>query len=192
MSCDQGSNFVRTFAQIGLHEPAGETNQENQENLDQSVGQLTEMNEDQSSDEEEELEVRAKAVTFEHVDNELINMNQAIDIIEFATVIQVSKDSLAVDSNLLITTGLDSNEFESNIDIAELHIVIGSTDIPRFACACHKLNIVVRTAVINQGYLKNILKSLSSFAATNRNNIEINKIFTLAKCRPKLENVTRY
>jgi hypothetical protein len=43
---------------------------------------------------------RSRTVTFEHVDNEIVNMNQAIDVLEFSEVIQVSNDPLAGDPNL--------------------------------------------------------------------------------------------
>ena len=53
ISCDQGSNFVRTFAQIGLSEPAVDTEQENRANLDQSIECLNKIKETESSDEDE-------------------------------------------------------------------------------------------------------------------------------------------
>jgi len=159
------------------------------ENLNSSFEHFIEANglsdEGGQSSDEEDLEQRTKTATFDTVDNELINMNQALDSIEIVNPIEIGSVSFEPECPLNINNEPVSSEMEQSINL-------GSTDIPRFSCACHKLNIVVRSSVSNQYYLNRILKSLSSFAATNRNNIEINKIFTLAKCRPKLENSTRY
>jgi len=159
------------------------------ENLNSSLEHFIEVNdtsdEESQSSYEENLEQRTKTATFDTVDNELINMNQALDNIELENPIEIGSVNFEPQCPLNINDEPVSRELELSINL-------GSTDLPRFSCACHKLNIVVRSSVSNQYYLKRILKSLSSFAATNRNNIEINKIFTLAKCRPKLENTTRY
>ncbi len=64
--------------------------------------------------------------------------------------------------------------------------------MPRFSCACHKLNIIIRTSGDRQKLLNTMLKKLGSFAATNRNSILINNIFNEAQCRPRVENATRW
>jgi len=65
-------------------------------------------------------------------------------------------------------------------------------DFKRFRCACHILNIVLKTSAFHQKYLNEKIKKLSSFASTIRNSIELARRFGEAKCRPKIENATRW
>ena len=64
--------------------------------------------------------------------------------------------------------------------------------MPRFSCSCHKLNLAIKHAINNQKYLLEIIKKLNESNSTIRNTIMINRIFRDLKCRPKLDNKTRW
>ena len=70
----------------------------------------------------------------------------------------------------------------------DFEIHLGSFEVPRFSCACHKLNIVIQSAIVNQKDLQEVIKTLSSLASKIRSSI----IFNQLKCRPKIENKTRW
>jgi hypothetical protein len=59
--------------------------------------------------------------------------------------------------------------------IKELKINLGSNDLPRFSCACHKSNIAVRMAIKKHSLAKK-LKQLSKFAARTRRVIKLSRI----------------
>jgi len=72
-----------------------------------------------------------------------------------------------------------------------LKINLGTTDLPRFQCGDHKLNLAVRFA-IKQHELKDILKTLNSSNKDIRKKIMLNHAFVLNKCKLRLENTTRW
>ena len=46
-----------------------------------------------------------------------------------------------------------------------LVLVIGSEKVPRYSCAAHKLNLVIRKAIKENDFLSNMLKELSSLGS---------------------------
>ncbi len=92
----------------------------------------------------------------------------------------------------------DEQEFDFIYDLSmerqkikELKINFGSSDITRFSCTCHKLNVVVRHAISNHE-LGEILRKLSKSNATVRNSISLNRFFKDHKFRLRLESPTRW
>jgi hypothetical protein len=113
-------------------------------------------------------------------------------------------ENFATRDNLLDVWQVDNNYYptESDFDfiydlsigrqkITELVINFGTSDIPRFSCSCHKLNIVVRHA-ISDHELSSILRQLSRSNATVRNTISLNRFFKEHRFRLRLENPTRW
>ena len=74
----------------------------------------------------------------------------------------------------------------------DLSIKLGSSNLPRFSCACHKLNIVIHSAMNNQEELADILKKLNTFAKSIRTSINLSQMFSNKKIRPKVETKTRW
>jgi len=185
MSCDQGSNFVRTFAQLDVIQDDDSADDDERTELERSISELTGEEIVEEEVEEEAIESRARIVTFNSVDSELISIRKIIDSVECENIIEVNSTSFEQPTNLNFVDDSATGQHDFSLNL-------GSVEIPRFSCACHKLNIVARVAVSNQIYLNDIIRKLSKFGATHRNSIEMNKIFTTYKCRPKLENVTRY
>ncbi len=68
----------------------------------------------------------------------------------------------------------------------------GSSDIPRFSCACHKLNLAVRHAISKHSNFQQLIDTINKANAGIRRSHELNKIFLELKCRLKLENLTRW
>jgi hypothetical protein len=81
---------------------------------------------------------------------------------------------------------------EANVDTRSDPDIIQILDIKRFRCACHILNNVVKASALQQKYLAEKIKKLSTFASTIRNSIKHSNLFGEAKCRPKTENSTRW
>ena len=71
-------------------------------------------------------------------------------------------------------------------------INLGSADLPRISCACHKLNIAVRHALKQHGQIRRILATLNRCNAQIRKRIKLNAVFVNRKCRLRLENATRW
>lgn len=68
----------------------------------------------------------------------------------------------------------------------------GTNALPRISCACHKINLAVRTAMIQQQQICNILASLNKFINHVKRTVSLNNIFVNLKCRLRLENATRW
>ncbi len=59
----------------------------------------------------------------------------------------------------------------------DFEIRLGSFEVPRFSCACHKLNIVIQSAIENQKDLQEVIKTESSLASKTRTSIGMAAIF---------------
>jgi len=97
----------------------------------------------------------------------------------------------------------ESNLNETKIDFAyqehylrqpyeKLMINFGSSEIPRFSCANHKLNLAVRAAIAIDIEFTQMLKDLNKANAHVRSSITLNNAFNLQKCKLGLENLTRW
>ena len=133
---------------------------------------------------DERLSQNTRIISFEDVDKEITEVSNLIATIKFD---QRTANTSSFVRSTLMNENIEDSTFERILDIN-----IGSSDLPRISCACHKLNIVIQSAVDGQKLLREILKKLNSYAASSRNIIQINAIFNNAKCRPKLENTTRW
>ena len=76
--------------------------------------------------------------------------------------------------------------------IRDLRIKISSNYLPRFSCACHKINIAVRKAIASHDKLCNILRELNIKNKVIRRSIKLSKIFRKKKSKLRLENLTRW
>lgn len=73
-----------------------------------------------------------------------------------------------------------------------LDIRMGDDQIPRFSCACHKLNIAIRWAIEKQRTVSRALARLNSANVDIRRPGQLGEPFRIAKCRLRLENDTRW
>ncbi|RNA44646.1 hypothetical protein BpHYR1_017604 [Brachionus plicatilis] len=87
----------------------------------------------------------------------------------------------------------DEYDLTGGSPITELNLKIGSNKIPRFQCACHKLNFAIKHAIDNHAELSNLLKDFSVSNANFRRSIRISRERKREKkCRLRLQNLTRW
>jgi hypothetical protein len=86
----------------------------------------------------------------------------------------------------------DEYDFNKGRIIDKFELNIGSKTIPRFSCASHKLNLVIRRAIARHPDLSRILRTLANSNTHIRKSIELNRVFRKKKCRLRLENLTRW
>ena len=83
-------------------------------------------------------------------------------------------------------------EFNCQIELPEINddndIWFDLSDLKRFSCSCHKLNLVLQKAIKSHAYLERKFDDLQKFAVECRSKA----IFTESKCRPKLMVQTRW
>ena len=164
---------------------------------------IIDFSDDEHSDNEKDQDEEIDELTSENnnefdsietVYNEVSSVNTILDSLIFKNIIETNIseitfrtiDKVPNEDNSIIYDLSEHKLFE------DLTLKIGNTVFPRLSCACHKLNIVIHSAIENQGFLKVIIQKLSSFAGSIRNSISLNQIFTDLKCRPKIENKTRW
>ncbi len=81
---------------------------------------------------------------------------------------------------------------EKGYPVKDLEIELGTSKLPRFQCACHKLNIAVRLAIEKSPEISEILKSLCCSNAQVRRSISLSHVFRLKKGKLRLANATRW
>jgi hypothetical protein len=92
----------------------------------------------------------------------------------------------------------ESDEFDIHYDltkgkpITDLNIKLGSSDLPRFSCACHKLNLSIRHAITKHKYFINIIKKINTSNKKIRRVIKLSKVFNDKRCRLRLDGLTRW
>ena len=76
--------------------------------------------------------------------------------------------------------------------LKKMSITLGSSDLPRFSCANHKLNLAVRHALSLHKPASDLINKLNACSSHIRRCIQKNREFRLSKCRLRLENLTRW
>ena len=89
----------------------------------------------------------------------------------------------------------DNNEYDLTSGhelIDQLHIVVGSNRYPRFSCANHKINIVIRKTIKLDAQLLKIVKKLTKFSSHTHQSVVDSQAFKIKKNRLRSENITRW
>ena len=68
----------------------------------------------------------------------------------------------------------------------------GTSGLPRICYANHKLNLAVKTAIREHKTIERHFRLLNNFISKIKRTIQSNRIFANAKCRLRLENITRW
>ena len=68
----------------------------------------------------------------------------------------------------------------------------GTSDLPRISCANHKLNLAIKTAIREHKTIERHFRILNNFISKIKKTIHLNRLFANAKCRLRLENITRW
>jgi hypothetical protein len=74
--------------------------------------------------------------------------------------------------------------------ITDFKIKLGSSSLPLFNCANHKLNLATHAAISIHRPLVDLLKNLSKINSSIRRSVQLNKAYKENKCRVRLENFT--
>jgi len=127
-----------------------------------------------------------------HVQNEIEIINNEVNSISFVTPISISNSNRSqAESNPVCDEEGQIYDLTIGQPTNNLKIQLGTCELPRFSCACHKLNICLRTA-ISRHALANKLRMLNSSNAHIRRSIQLNQTFRKNKSRLRLENLTRW
>lgn len=162
---------------------------------------LDSSNED--TDEENDLEtIQNIGTELEEFDTELKEVIKHYEELDFTKTIKKSKqtnkqtleqidfDELAEYDFSRLNTNT-TNEL-NNKPIKDLSINLGTDEIPRYSCACHKNNIAVRIAIKKHNHISRVLVKLSKYAAKHKNSINLVKLSIKKKARLRIENKTRW
>lgn len=130
---------------------------------------------------DEQLKRLTKTVVFQDIDMELNGLSSDLNMIMRDIENPIGEADQPREIRLI-----QSEPIALEINLTE------QLEISRFRCACHLLNNVLKAATVNQKYLPEFIKKLSTFASSIRNSISLSQMFSKANCRPKTENTTRW
>ena len=142
-----------------------------------------------SEDEESRVRPSRALYTIEECDEELdtiediVSQFKCVDEIEQAANADpiVNEEDPEI-TNQVVTFDLDQL-YERKIE--DFEIEIGSKKIPRYSCACHKINLVVRQAILLDVGLSTCLTAMNEICAGIRRSVKLSAPF-------RCENKTRY
>ncbi len=128
-----------------------------------------------------------------HLNNLVIKPNSVPNIpgIEF----DISSELLIGDAINIETFDNEENYNQYQIGckkIKDLVINLGSDDVFRISCVNHKINLAIRTAIIQHPIICEIFKKLNKFCDNIRSVIVTNNVCKDLKARLRLENNTRW
>jgi hypothetical protein len=182
---DEGSNLLRLFKQIEgqeLYIPIEENNNEEVENIDEDENvendEIASNDEDNAESDDEEYSVKV---------NEL-------DSYEFKNPLEYVSKSASDQPALNITDQSYDSEYnlEKGSLLTDISLKIGSSEIPRFSCAAHKINLVVRKAILSSNYVSNMLTRLSNFAKSIKKSIDLSKRHSEKNSKIHRQQFTRW
>jgi hypothetical protein len=125
--------------------------------------------------------------------NAEINRSVAeVENMTYETKINLNIDPNSAKINREVFDEMDEYDLDLGDPLYELHINLGSNDIPRLSCACHKAIVAVRMAVKKHESFSTLLAALSKFAARTRASINQSRIHINEKSRLRCENQTRW
>lgn len=106
----------------------------------------------------------SRILDFDDLQNELEEIKKDANSVTFNNVVHIRNitqnsqtGSDIVEENL----AFDDYDRNKGTPIENLNINLGSDDIPRFSCGCHKLNLAIRKAIKAHKPLVNILSKLN-------------------------------
>jgi hypothetical protein len=75
---------------------------------------------------------------------------------------------------------------------SELKINLGTNELPRFSCACHKSNIAVRHAIASNQHFTAIASKLSRHSSTVKRTLHLVRTHLGRRAKLQINNVTRW
>ena len=191
MCCDEGSSLVRLFGQV---DSSSKEDLDRLDNGSVDVNIYADVDVDvENLDSYEDVVVEEIESPRNVINGEIESLSTELNKIQFSNKISIAstRRELTAKENPIDQESVIYDLSKKKL-FQDLQINLGSNTIPRFSCACHKLNIVIQSSIENPQELKDVISKLSSFAGTCRNSISISNVFSQLKCRPKIENKTRW
>lgn len=139
---------------------------------------------DSEDDEPSNKKTSRKLYTIQEQDEEIELIKTAFKSFHCACELNSSNESNSQKSN----ENTQSNSAKNN----KLELEIGSSKIPRFCCACHKLNLAIREAIEGHEQLSSILATCNALSAEVRRSIKKSQPFRKMRCMLRCENNTRW
>jgi len=151
---------------------------------------------DQIEPEYEEIEsINQQGKRSEEEIEEAINQADKIEN-EFVNVVKRSKKSTPYEFNCQFTKEDEEAEYlfrnHEGSPFLDFEIELEKTKCPRFACACHTSDIAIRLAIVKHLKVSKMLKTLSSFAASNKASIIDAQLTISKKSKLQCDNFTRW
>ena len=150
--------------------------------------------EDESGEDEEER------LGFAQLEADIIESNNDINKLTFANQI-INSNNNNLDEANDENDPIDVNAFEQDQEfydptfgksVTNLIINLGTDELPRFQCADHKLDIVVKKAIKMHSELSSSLQKLNKSNAHFKRVCKLSKIFRKKKCRLRLQGKQRW
>jgi hypothetical protein len=76
--------------------------------------------------------------------------------------------------------------------LKDLKINFGTSDLPRFSCANHKVNIFTRHATSKHDILCKMIRRINTCSKKTRKILQLSKAFSDLKCRLRMNSPTRW
>lgn len=76
--------------------------------------------------------------------------------------------------------------------VQDFQINLGTSTLPRFSCACHKLNLVIRHAIEKNAEIQSVVLQLNRANDHIRRTVCLATLFREKKCLLRLDNLTRW
>jgi hypothetical protein len=125
------------------------------------------------------------------IDTEITKALDEIDNLEFKSPVEQLYEPEAI-IELVLFNEQDEYDAIKGDPLYDLVIGLGTDELPRYSCACHKANIAVRMSIKKSTEASSILAALSSFAGRSRKSINDSLVHIKEKSRIRVENATRW
>ena len=190
---------------LGFNNSSDENNNETTNNESSFPSIFTNSTNDSLSEEENNPVDSSNSVenipTIKQADDELTTIIDQVDSLTFTNQVIFDKtaeisaktmEEVAINAGLNFDFDADYNTINNNQIIKDLVIELGTNKLPRFSCACHKLNLAIRQAISKHKPLSKIILKLNKCNKHFRRTIALSRILRQKKCRLRTENLTRW
>ena len=110
----------------------------------------------------------------------------------------IPNDALDENSDSELNDNERSDDMNGDVEnhvgrpFSELKINLGTNELPRFSCACHKSNIAVRHAIASNQHFTAIASKLSRHSSTVKRTLHFIRTHLGQRAKLQINNVTRW
>ena len=203
--CDEGRNFLKLFKEIQNEdnennefehkndEPSEEIIEDDQERESYNVEDGDEDENNDEDDDEDEEEEEDKEFKIEDSVETILNKAEYLEIINEVNNLRSEHETFEEFEKVEIDMR-DDDEYDTSLGspIHKLDLVMGSSQIPRFSCAAHKINLVVRKSIKSIPSVDEFFICLSNHAKTIKQKSEFSDLHRCRKSKIHRANNTRW